>query len=248
MSTAILSCLSFDGVKVRVLGTPEAPEWVAADVGEVLGIAEVRSTIRDFEPDERGVHSVHGSAGAREMLTVTEPGLYRLIFISRKPEAAKFRRWVFHEVLPQIRRTGSYAVAPTDLEERVARLEQNTLAARVTTLEAKLGQLPLFLEEAEKPKRNVRASLRAKEVLRNAAREERIQRLVRTWGEEFGNEFTPLFEARRRSQRIADLANELGDEVRHLLREANTRGLVEGQHDNKRNTKAWRPATAAERN
>lgn len=42
------------------------------------------------------------------MICINEPGLYRLIFQSRKPEAEKFKRWVFHDVLPQIRKTGSY--------------------------------------------------------------------------------------------------------------------------------------------
>lgn len=194
------------------------------------------------------------------MRTVTEPGLYRLIFASRKPDAVRFRRWVFHEVLPQIRRTGSYSVAPQvsraefdALAATVARLEKQAsfgphfgAEARLARLEAKVEQLPLFLESPAKP--NVRPQIRSREAERNAAREERLQRLVKVWGEEFGQQFTPLYEARRRSQRIADLVAELGDEVRHLLREANTRGLVEGQHDNHRNTKAWRPVGAAERN
>ena len=45
--------------------------------------------------------------GARSLIFINEPGLYRLIFQSRKPEAEKFKRWIFHEVLPSIRKTGS---------------------------------------------------------------------------------------------------------------------------------------------
>lgn len=237
MSTALLSCLSFEGVKVRVVGTPESPCWVAADVGAVLGIEKVRNTIEDFEPDEKGAHTVSTPGGPQEMLTLTEPGLYRLIFISRKPDAAKFRRWVFHEVLPQIRRTGSYAVAPTALEERVARLEQSSLAARVEKLE----QLALFSSEPKQlPKRRFR--------MPEWKRAEQLTRLVKTWGEEFGDQFVPLADARRVSVKIAALVVELGDEVRHLLRAAHSGGLMESQHASGLNTKAWRPAGAAERN
>jgi hypothetical protein len=46
------------------------------------------------------------------MTTVNEPGLYSLILGSRKPEAKRFKRWVTHEVLPAIRRTGHYGTAP----------------------------------------------------------------------------------------------------------------------------------------
>ena len=45
------------------------------------------------------------------MLVVNEPGLYRLVFASRKPEAKEFQRWVYHEVLPTLRKTGSYTIA-----------------------------------------------------------------------------------------------------------------------------------------
>jgi hypothetical protein len=82
--------------------------WVAQDVGAILDIAEVRSTLRHFDADEKGVHTVDTPGGPQRLLTVNEPGLYRLIFLSRKPAAHAFKRWVTHEVLPQIRRTGTY--------------------------------------------------------------------------------------------------------------------------------------------
>ncbi len=54
--------------------------------------------------------------GSQKMLTVTEPGLYRLIFKSRKPVAKHFQRWVFHEVLPAIRKIGSYTLPSAEIE------------------------------------------------------------------------------------------------------------------------------------
>lgn len=113
----------FDGEAIRFVGTAEAPEWVAADVCAVLGIEKVSNALADFEADEKGARTVGTLGGAQELLTVTEPGLYRLVFRSRKPDAIRFRRWVTHEVLPAIRRTGSYGASP-ELEARVAALEE----------------------------------------------------------------------------------------------------------------------------
>lgn len=99
-----------------MVGTADRPEWVAADVGRVLGLARARTTLATFDADEKGLtscdtlraHSTGASGVARDHLTVTEAGLYRLIFLSRKPEAKTFRRWVMHEVLPSIRKHGCY--------------------------------------------------------------------------------------------------------------------------------------------
>ena len=90
------------------------PLWIAADVGEILGIANVRQNLAGFPEDEKGVCTVYTPGGLQQLQAVTEPGLYRLIFQSRKPEAEGFKRWVFHEVLPTINRTGSYSVPNQD--------------------------------------------------------------------------------------------------------------------------------------
>ncbi|WP_013324524.1 BRO-N domain-containing protein [Gloeothece verrucosa] len=121
---------TFEEQQVRFVGTTDNPEWVAQDVCDVLGIESARDALQDFDPDEKGIAAIPTSGGLRSMLTVTEAGLYRLIFRSNKPVAKKFQRWIFHEVIPSIRRTGSYSVpgANTEVEtiglaERVERLE-----------------------------------------------------------------------------------------------------------------------------
>ena len=88
------------------------PWFVAADVCKVLDIQNSRDVVaKQLDDDEKGVATIYTLGGAQKMNVVSEPGLYRLIFMSRKPEAEKFKRWVFHEVLPSIRKTGSYSVA-----------------------------------------------------------------------------------------------------------------------------------------
>ena len=95
------------------------PWFVAADLCRVLDIQNVRQNLADFPDDEKqtvlippkGVYSTYTRGDYQNMTVVSEPGLYRLIFMSRKPEAEKIKRWVFHEVLPSIRKYGYY-VAP----------------------------------------------------------------------------------------------------------------------------------------
>ncbi|MBR1645156.1 MAG: Bro-N domain-containing protein [Selenomonadaceae bacterium] len=95
--------------KVRVVMKDGAPWFVAADVCRILEIDKTQT--RRLDDDEKGLYLIHTQGGEQSMLIVNEPGLYRLIFTSRKPEAKKFQRWVYHEVLPSIRKTGSYSVA-----------------------------------------------------------------------------------------------------------------------------------------
>lgn len=120
-----ISVFSFEDCEVRFVGTAEKPEWVAADVCKILGLntSEAVNGHKRNKPDgtvyydggldqdEKGMVILHTPGGEQEVLTVTEPGLYRLIFKSRKPVAKRFQRWVFHDVLPSIRQTGNYAVS-----------------------------------------------------------------------------------------------------------------------------------------
>jgi prophage antirepressor-like protein len=106
--------LRFEDRPVRCVGTAERPEWVVADVGDVLGIKNVRQVLANFDEDEKGVCIVYTLGGNQSLVTVYEAGLYKLISKSRKPEAKKFQRWVFHEVLPSIRKHGTYPPPDTN--------------------------------------------------------------------------------------------------------------------------------------
>jgi len=103
-----LSIFDFEGQEIRVCGSSEQPEWIAADVGAVLGINKSTLSERLSKMPEawKGVRSNRTPGGEQQLLTVTEPGLYELIFRSDKPAAQRFRVWMFEEVLPSIRRTG----------------------------------------------------------------------------------------------------------------------------------------------
>ena len=105
-----LIVFGFENQQVRFVGTSNKPEWVAQDVGTILELQNIRQLLAKFDEDEKGVCTIYTPGGQQEMLTVTEPGLYRLIFKSRKAVARRFQRWLFHDILPTIRRTGSYTL------------------------------------------------------------------------------------------------------------------------------------------
>lgn len=124
----------------------------AADVCRILDLAHVGSALRVLDEDEKGVRIKHTLGGEQKAAFVTEPGLYKLISRSRKPEAKRFDRWVRHEVLPQIRKTGSYNAAPAiDLNDP-AFLRQTLLGytEKVIALEAEKAILAPKAEVADK--------------------------------------------------------------------------------------------------
>lgn len=95
---------------VRSVMIDEQPWWVAQDVAEVLELGNLHSSLAQLDDDERSLHSVE--SGQRSMSIVSEPGLYSLILRSRKPQAKAFKRWITHEVIPSLRRAGSYSIEP----------------------------------------------------------------------------------------------------------------------------------------
>jgi len=126
---------NFKGYSVRSLIKDNAPWFVAKDVCGVLGIQQAARSVENFPKNEiLKVSSTYlgsrGSwGGASSFLCVNEPGIYRLIFQSRKPEAEQFKTWVFNEVLPQIRKTGSYSAPAVEGLQKslmIAQSERNT--------------------------------------------------------------------------------------------------------------------------
>ncbi|MFR4119293.1 MAG: BRO family protein [Bilophila wadsworthia] len=98
---------------VRVIEHKGEPWFVARDVCAVLG-TETRDLPDILEHDEQRpivdiIHTLNDSTGLRrDSRIISEPGLYSLVLRSRKPEAKAFKRWIVHEVIPSIRRTGGY--------------------------------------------------------------------------------------------------------------------------------------------
>lgn len=97
-----------DSREVRVIEQDGEPWFVAKDVCEILEISKYRDAIAKLDDDERRPVKVDTLQGVQMMTAISESGLYTLIMRSNKPEAKQFRRWVTHDVLPDIRKHGMY--------------------------------------------------------------------------------------------------------------------------------------------
>lgn len=104
----------FKGAALRTLTDEEGEPWfVAKDVCDILGMSNPSMAVIALDKDEVAQIDPKDYLGSENRSNqavniVSEPGLYKLIMRSRKPEAKEFQRWVTHEVLPQIRKTGGY--------------------------------------------------------------------------------------------------------------------------------------------
>jgi prophage antirepressor-like protein len=93
---------------ITIRGTSENPLFRASDIGSILEISNIRQTIKDFDNTEKVAVSIADSIGREQNVSfLTELGLYQLLFISRKPIAKIFKKWVC-EVIKEIRLNGVY--------------------------------------------------------------------------------------------------------------------------------------------
>ena len=131
--------------EVRTVLQDGQPWFVALDVCNALELKNSRKAVSRLDDDEKADVTLSDGSQSRHMTIINEPGLYSLVLSSRKPEAkAKaFKRWITHEVIPSIRRTGSYGV-PNNLADTIIKLADcvNNLSRRIEALESKPQALP----------------------------------------------------------------------------------------------------------
>ncbi len=100
---------NYEGNKVRMILDEQGEPWfIARDIAKILGHKSTKDATRILDTDEKGSHIFDTLGGPQKFSIVNESGLYSLAFLSRKNEAKKFKKWVTAEVLPAIRKTGSY--------------------------------------------------------------------------------------------------------------------------------------------
>jgi len=108
-----LKLFNYDGIHgVRVMDGKE-PMFVARDLCEILELGDTSKAVSRLPETMKGTNSILTPGGIQEMLTVTEAGMYKLVFTSRKREAEKFTDWLATDVIPAIRKHGAYMTADT---------------------------------------------------------------------------------------------------------------------------------------
>ena len=123
-----LQTFEFESRPVRSLLRDEQPWFVGKDVCDALGLSNSRRALSRLDADEKGVtisyppEHIPNGGGRQEVTIVSEPGVYRLVFTSRTESAERFKRWLAHDVLPVLRRTGAFVMAqpvaaPSDADD-----------------------------------------------------------------------------------------------------------------------------------
>lgn len=133
-----IQVFEYQSNKVRTVDMDGAPWFVLKDVCEVLGLGNSRMVSDRLDEDEKGVSKIDTLGGVQNVTIINESGLYNVILRSDKPEAKPFRKWVTSEVLPSIRKTGSYTMPKLSKEmQALFLLDQRTVQqdARLTALE-----------------------------------------------------------------------------------------------------------------
>lgn len=149
---------------VRAVTLEGEPWFVAADVCRALGIDNTAT--RRLDEDEKAAlrltqTSSNGTEQGRDVTIINEPGLYSLVLASRKPEAKAFKRWITHEVIPSIRKTGGYIAGQETMDDdqllaNALMVAQRKIAERNKQLEAANAKIQadapkvLFAETVQK--------------------------------------------------------------------------------------------------
>lgn len=158
-----LSIFRFGDRELRVSGDGDNPLFVLKDVCNCLELQNPSDVAKRLDDDEKGVDSIYTPSGNQEMIVVTEPGLYRVALGCRKPQAKPFQRWVTHEVLPAIRKTGSYSIQPQTPAELLLQSVQMLVEQerRIAQQQAQLNQNTQAIAQIQQTQQDAQQHLNA---------------------------------------------------------------------------------------
>jgi len=122
IATLIDESLSFENANVKVFGTYNEPWFIAKNICDILEISNVSDALRNIPDKWKSQETISHNTGAKSVITVNEPGLYKLIMRSNKPVAQKFQNWICEDLLPTLRKKGEYNLK-IELERRDQQLK-----------------------------------------------------------------------------------------------------------------------------
>ena len=131
---------NYNEQQLRVVEIDGEPWFVLADLCRALDVGNPSMTAQRITAESLSTTEVLDSRGVSHPTNIVdEPGMYEVVFLSRKPEAALFRRWITNEVLPSIRKTGSYSTTPALTDDQIVAQALAITTARVESLTARLA-------------------------------------------------------------------------------------------------------------
>lgn len=135
-----LEVFRYEGADVRTVIVDGEPWFVLSDLTKVLGLSQFRTDRLDGDLIRN--HPIADRSGRSQMTNlVNEAGMYEVVIRSDKKEAVSFRRWVTGEVLPTIRKTGSYSTVPALTEDQIVAQALQITSARVQALTVQIAAL-----------------------------------------------------------------------------------------------------------
>ena len=136
--------------KVRTVVIDNEPWMVGKDVADALGYANSRDAIsRHVDDEDKGVAKCDTLGGKQDLQIINESGMYDLVFGSKLPTAKKFKHWVTSEVLPALRKTGSYTMPKMSKELQAIVMQDGKQEKLREEFEDFKGEIPLFTTECK---------------------------------------------------------------------------------------------------
>ncbi len=177
---------NYESSEIRTVQINGEPWFVLSDVCKVLELSSPHKVAERLDGDEKGRNQIPTLGGVQEMAVVNESGLYAVILRSDKPQAKPFRKWVTSEVLPSIRKHGSYSVQSqfADLSPQLQVLIQ--METRQKQIEARQAEQATALAGLEQKIQNTCEVIALDKTAWRKDSEHLINKIARATGEGYG--------------------------------------------------------------
>lgn len=177
---------NYESSEIRTVQINGEPWFVLSDVCKVLELSSPHKVAERLDGDEKGRNQIPTLGGVQEMAVVNESGLYTVILRSDKPQAKPFRKWVTSEVLPSIRKHGSYSVQSqfADLSPQLQVLIQ--METRQKQIEARQAEQATALAGLEQKIQNTCEVIALDKTAWRKDSEHLINKIARATGEGYG--------------------------------------------------------------
>lgn len=225
--TSNVAVFNYENNQVRNVVIKGEPWFVLADICKVLDIANARNVSQRLDEDEKGVRQIDTLGGKQKLTVINESGLYAVILRSDKPQAKPFRKWVTSEVLPSIRKTGSYQTKQADelRQKNVQIREQNAKnSASVDDIKAR----NLAVKEMNARSRQAQTLVRLAHLTQNATcREAMIAQAANTVS---GKALLPLPSLAAKTYNAEEIGERLGISKQRVGRLTNLHNLKTAEY------------------